>query len=270
VIVSPWRTAVTSFPDAADRTSAASANPVDRYELVRAIQRELRRVGCYEGWIDGSWGVGSKRAVASFMDRVNASLPLRDPDYILLTLIKAQPAAVCGVSCPQGQASASDGRCTPEAILAQAAKKQAPSTPTASADTAVAWTVEVRPSAASAPDLPPPAPLIGRMSVGAPPALPDSVTPRSAAEAVALNGAAGDPDRYGTWGPVGVTRSLDDEGGLFSTLPAGAAPIVESPVPVQSPAAASPRRSSAQRSDRRYRSGSRSVQSLFTHPLGRM
>ncbi len=180
VTVSPWRTAVVSFEGTdgapSSATSATAASTADRYELARSIQRELKRVGCYYGEIDGSWGLGSKRALAAFMDRVNASLPYREPDYILLALIRAQPAAACAAPCPQGQAYASDGRCVPNAILARAMKKNgAPDTRVATAPPAnaqVAWTAELIPSVGSAPNLPPPAPLIGRMSVGGP--RPDS------------------------------------------------------------------------------------------------
>ena len=60
VTVAPWRTAVVAFEstDGAKSagTSATAASSADRYELARNIQRELKRVGCYYGAIDGSWG----------------------------------------------------------------------------------------------------------------------------------------------------------------------------------------------------------------------
>ena len=63
----------------------ASSRPADedaRRELVRDLQRELKRVGCYDGEISGTWSPGSKKAMGAFTERVNATLPLEEPDYI--------------------------------------------------------------------------------------------------------------------------------------------------------------------------------------------
>lgn len=96
------------------------AASMSRDELVRGLQRELKRVGCYWGEVDGSWGAGSKRAMGSFMDRVNASLPLEQPDFILLTLVQSHSGQACGKQCPAGQTLADSGRCMPNAVVAKA------------------------------------------------------------------------------------------------------------------------------------------------------
>ena len=88
----PVRTGISVGRD--QRTGQAEAMP--REELVRNLQREFKRVGCYHGDVDGSWGVGSKRAMGAFTDRVNASLPVEQPDFILLTLLQGQSGAICG------------------------------------------------------------------------------------------------------------------------------------------------------------------------------
>ena len=54
----------------------------------------------------------------AFMDRVNATLPTEEPDYILLSLVQAARDKVCGAACPAGQGLADGGRCVPNAILA--------------------------------------------------------------------------------------------------------------------------------------------------------
>ena len=260
VTVSPWRTAVVSFEGTdggqSAITSATAASSADRYELARNIQRELKRVGCYYGAIDGSWGSGSKRALTAFMDRVNASLPIREPDYILLALIRAQPAAACSVACPEGQAYASDGRCVPNAILAQATRKtgiadtRTASTP--SADPQIAWTAEVRPSAGGATNLPPPAPLIGRMSIGGP-------RPDAAFGDTAANGPT-DPALNGT---SYTTASLSDGDDPSSEIDdANLTPSIVVPV--------APRVAKASKPVHRSGSRTRSVHQLFMHPLGRM
>jgi hypothetical protein len=104
----------------------ASSKPADddaRRELTRDLQKELKRVGCYDGELSGTWSPASKRAMGSFMDRVNATLPVEEPDYILLTLVQGHAAQACGKSCPSGQGLSGDGRCQPRAILAQSARK---------------------------------------------------------------------------------------------------------------------------------------------------
>jgi hypothetical protein len=120
-------TVVTAAPRTYERPAPVEAKPAimpgDRVGLARELQRELRRVGCYEGAIDGTWSPGSRRAMKAFTDRVNASLPIDQPDYILLRLLQSSPERVCGVACPVGQGLSGDGRCLPDAVLAQAARK---------------------------------------------------------------------------------------------------------------------------------------------------
>jgi hypothetical protein len=270
VTVAPWRTAVVAFEntDGAKSvgTSATAASSADRYELARNIQRELKRVGCYYGAIDGSWGSSSKRALTAFMDRVNASLPITEPDHILLALITAQPAAACSVPCPQGQAYASDGRCVPNAIIAQATRKSGASDTRASAipstDTQIAWTAEVRPSAGSAPDLPPPAPLTGRMSVGGPRpnAILGAATPLNNRARMA---AFGDTAAQSGASYAYATGSLTDADDPSSEMDAA-----NLPPPVVAPAA--PRVVKASKPAKRSASRTRSVEQIFMHPLGRM
>ena len=104
----------------------ASSKPADddaRRELTRDLQKELKRVGCFEGEVNGTWSPASKKAMSAFMDRVNATLPVEDPDYILLTLVQGHAAQACGKGCPPGQGLSNDGRCQPRAILAQTARK---------------------------------------------------------------------------------------------------------------------------------------------------
>ena len=100
----------------------SSSRPADedaRRELVRDLQRELKRVGCYEGEINGNWAPAAKRAMAAFTERVNATLPLDEPDYILLTLVQGHSVQACGKGCPSGQAMNNSGRCVPSAIIAR-------------------------------------------------------------------------------------------------------------------------------------------------------
>lgn len=98
--------------------------PNDPVSLAKALQGELRRVGCYAGEINGIWAPPSKRAMKAFTDRVNATLPTEKPDYVLLALVQSQADTVCGAACPTGQVQTREGRCSPAAIVAQAARRQ--------------------------------------------------------------------------------------------------------------------------------------------------
>ena len=107
----------------------AAGLPGDPVSLTRELQRELRRVGCYDGEINGSWTPASRRAMKLFTDRVNASLPMERPDYILLRLVQSSPERVCGAGCPSGQSIVGKGHCLPDAVLAQAARRGQPALP---------------------------------------------------------------------------------------------------------------------------------------------
>ena len=114
-----------SEPSAPAPQKAGSA-PRDRDAIGRELQKELKRVGCYEGELNGAWTPLTRQAMKAFTDRVNATLPTDEPDSILLTLVQAYQDKVCGKPCPAGQGLSDAGRCVPTAILARAAKKGAP------------------------------------------------------------------------------------------------------------------------------------------------
>jgi hypothetical protein len=126
------------------------------YALVRDLQRELRRLGCYWGEIDGSWGPGAKRGMSALMGRVNATLPVNEPDYILLALARSQPDQACRKPCPPEQLLMSDtGQCQPRALVRHAAGGHAEGTDTA-------------PTALDTSAGAPYAPLPGQMAIGGP------------------------------------------------------------------------------------------------------
>ncbi len=193
-----WRTTVA----AVTAPNLAPPQPIqgtaaERRELALNLQRELKRVGCYRGTVDGIWRSSSKRAMARFIDRVNASLPVTEPDVILLTLIRGHRDGVCGAGCPAGQVM-SGGRCALKTVVAQVQPAKPPVDVKSLASVAkvkrdarphtVAAGME--PKAVTAPAVPAPAvktpiaiaaadgpvdiaPLPGRMSVGGPSRAPD-------------------------------------------------------------------------------------------------
>ncbi len=204
-----------------DAAGATTRSPplteASRFELVRNLQRELKHVGCYAGDVDGDWGTGSRRAMATFTERVNASLPIEQPDFILLTLVQGHQGAICGKGCPSGM-TADNGRCVSGSVVAQVRRipdRRNPAlsndvvqytttqTATAPAPQDTGWTTQVSRAAGGTSAVPSNlapaaiagsiavaaavAPLPGRMAMGGPEVAPPSVTAapyeRSAARA---------------------------------------------------------------------------------------
>jgi hypothetical protein len=93
--------------------------PGDRASLIRELQRELKRVGCYSGDVNGVWTTSSRMAMKSVADRVNATLPIDNPDDVLLSLVRGQKDGVCGAPCPSGQTINDTGRCLPGTVQAK-------------------------------------------------------------------------------------------------------------------------------------------------------
>lgn len=121
--IMPATVVAQSALDGSAATRPAPLSEASRYELVRNLQRELKRVGCYAGDVDGDWGAGSRRAMAAFTDRVNASLPVEQPDFILLTLVQGHQSGICGKGCPAGM-TPDNGRCVSGAVVAQHRRPQ--------------------------------------------------------------------------------------------------------------------------------------------------
>jgi hypothetical protein len=167
-----WQTTSASEPE---HRSLEPTSPESRYRLVIDIQQQLKRVGCYWGRADGSWGPGTKDAMQSFMTRVNAALPYDSPDYVLLTLLKSQSGEVCG-ACPADQVLLPGGRCVPQTTVAYGQPNTDPTAAIATNET-LPWQ-----AAGAAPNKPvftplpnsvvSTEPLPGRMAIGGPAALP--------------------------------------------------------------------------------------------------
>lgn len=143
----------------------------DRYEMARQLQRELVRVGCYVGDADGDWGGASKRAMQSFLDRVNAVLPVDEPDPVLLAMLRSQKSGICAGGCRTGEVVGSEGRCIPTGLMAGRTDQRnvviTPARPAPSLVPSQSWSTEVAvaPQPVEAP-LSGGAALPGRMALG--------------------------------------------------------------------------------------------------------
>ena len=131
-----------------------------------------------------------------FIDRINATLPIEQPDYVLLTLLQANGDKSCG-ACPSGHTATVGGSCVPQTIVAEV----------------LPWQQAGAPRAAGQPLLRPvgttivtTAPLAGRMAIGGPkqsppPSIEDDFGRRSVAAAT-----FDDSDRASVLRPV-ITRA---------------------------------------------------------------
>ncbi len=77
------------------RAIAPVAPTLSRRELVMAIQRGLRRVGCSAGAIDGAWGPQSRRALRRYAREGGVQLASTDPSQELLDELDATDDRVC-------------------------------------------------------------------------------------------------------------------------------------------------------------------------------
>src|SRR5262249_49362899 len=105
--------------------------PGDQFALARALQRELKRVGCYGGEVTGVGSPSSRMAMKTCRERVNAALPVEKPDPVLLSLVQGHRERACRDACPTGQAATDGGTCAPGGALkpevgADAGRSEAP------------------------------------------------------------------------------------------------------------------------------------------------
>lgn len=190
-----------------------------RLELIRNLQRELKRVGCYAGDVDGEWGNGSRRGLRAFMEQAKASMTNDVPDLIQLTLVRGHTGVACASPCPPermspGTVSPGTGQCLNGPMMASrrgtdmrtatgglsngavAAPVAIPSRATAQAVTPLSLPLQAQPAnsiatgaieqtASVAPQIVLP-PLTGRMTVGGPTPEPSDQPDLAAGEAAPL------------------------------------------------------------------------------------
>jgi hypothetical protein len=79
-------------------------------DLVRQLQHELTRVGCYAGEINGIWTPSTRRAMEALIGQVNAKLPTARPEPVHLALVQGQDARICD-QCPAAEEKHFGGKC---------------------------------------------------------------------------------------------------------------------------------------------------------------
>ncbi len=69
--------------------------PDDKIALIQDLQRNLQRLGCYDGTVNGVWTPATRDAMRAFVERVNARLPTDQPDEFLLNLAANHESKAC-------------------------------------------------------------------------------------------------------------------------------------------------------------------------------
>lgn len=74
----------------------------DVKETTRGVQRELNRLGCSAGTVDGIWGRGSRRALDQYGKHTKIKLASVEPSPQLLEQLRTNKARACPLVCRRG------------------------------------------------------------------------------------------------------------------------------------------------------------------------
>jgi hypothetical protein len=180
-----------STPKAPQRTSAA-APPLDRAGLTKALLVELKRVGCYGGPIGPVWTSAARKSMKAFTEYANATLPVDQPDHILLAMVQSHAGLACGQTCAAGSTRGMDGHCRPTNPIAAKSHKHAPGAASGTAKLGVIGKArapaEVPPVAADTSTTLP----MGRMSLAGPHPAPAAVDREAESAATTLPSPSGE------------------------------------------------------------------------------
>ena len=104
----PLKTAAISVPDVKPLPAA------DPQVLARALQTELKRVGCDPGAVDGKWGGQAKEALGNFARYAKMAMPTDEPTSAALDALVSRKDRVCPIECDKGEKEV-DGKCVAQA-----------------------------------------------------------------------------------------------------------------------------------------------------------
>jgi len=107
-------TATGASAAAAPGSAAVSKDP---RALARALQTELKRVGCDPGPVDGNWGRKAEEALGEFARQTKVTLA-REASQEALQAVAGQHTRVCSLICGAGEMER-DGKCVAKAAPAR-------------------------------------------------------------------------------------------------------------------------------------------------------
>jgi uncharacterized caspase-like protein len=92
---------------AEEKKQLAAVSPADKpaqpaVDLPRALQAELRRVGCSTGTVDGNWNAASQKALDLFNKHTGLKIDVKAASVDALDAVKAKPTRVCPLTCDHG------------------------------------------------------------------------------------------------------------------------------------------------------------------------
>ena len=92
-----------AVPAPEKNVAVASLNPApSQSEIIKSVQSELRRVGCYSGNADGDWDSSSQRSLSQFNRSAGTRLDTKTVNANTLDAIKQKSSRVCPLVCEHG------------------------------------------------------------------------------------------------------------------------------------------------------------------------
>jgi uncharacterized caspase-like protein len=85
--------------------------PAAQTDLPRALQAELRRVGCKTGAVDGNWNSAAQKALDLFNKHAGMKLEIKTASVDALDVVKSKTGRICPLICEHGF-KADGERCT--------------------------------------------------------------------------------------------------------------------------------------------------------------
>ena len=79
------------------------SKPVSRVDLAKTLQAELKRVGCFDGKLDGKWGARSKAALKAFEAQADAKSGGDTATEQAIALVQSKSGIVCKVPEPDSE-----------------------------------------------------------------------------------------------------------------------------------------------------------------------
>lgn len=108
------RAKLASLPANADEGRFPNSLADDPAALAKTLQNELKRVGCYAGDADGTWGAKSQSALELFVHESKADVATGQVSLAALQVVGRQKERVCPLLCAAGERE-SDGKCVGKA-----------------------------------------------------------------------------------------------------------------------------------------------------------
>jgi hypothetical protein len=109
VMIEQLKSAEAAAPGGRARVASLPAPPAPAapatspQALARALQWELKRVGCDPGSLDGTWGTKSKQALEKFARLSKLSVPTGEPSEAALQGVAGQMGRICPLDCDRDE-----------------------------------------------------------------------------------------------------------------------------------------------------------------------